>query len=144
MKKVYFIDKNFINIRLDKWFKNNICYVPQSLLEKNIRTGKIKVNFKKRKSSYKLQLNDQVIVNNFNPASKTKINFKTNQKLQMSPLWAPNNYNGEYIGSQHTKYSDYQKQATDSSESQFDMLKRLELDIVSHQKLISYCAVHCC
>ena len=45
-------------------YKKNICQVPQSLLEKNIRIGRIKVNKKKKKSSYKLQLNDKIIINN--------------------------------------------------------------------------------
>ena len=35
--------------------------------------------------------------------------------------------------------AEYQKQNTDSSESQFDMIKRLELDVDSHKKLIAYC-----
>ena len=33
----------------------------------------------------------------------------------------------------------YQKETTESEESQFDMLKKLELDIESHHELISYC-----
>ena len=33
----------------------------------------------------------------------------------------------------------YQKENTDKEESQFDMLKKLELDIEAHKELISYC-----
>ena len=33
----------------------------------------------------------------------------------------------------------YQKQATDIKESQFDMLKKLELSVEAHKELISYC-----
>ena len=36
-----------INSRLDRWFKKNICNVPQSLIEKSIRKGNIKINNKK-------------------------------------------------------------------------------------------------
>ena len=62
MKKIYTITIDFVETRLDKWFKRNISEVPQSLIEKNLRKGKIKVNHKKVKSSYKLQKNDQVIL----------------------------------------------------------------------------------
>ena len=75
MIKIYEVKSNFLNTRLDRWYKKNICQVPQSLLEKNIRIGKIKVNKKKKKSSYKLQLNDKIIINNFFP--KPDINKKS-------------------------------------------------------------------
>ena len=46
-------------MRIDKWIRNNIGNVPQGLIEKNLlRTGKIKLNKKKVKSSVKLKLND--------------------------------------------------------------------------------------
>ncbi len=35
--------------------------------------------------------------------------------------------------------ADYQKETTDASESQYDMLKRLELDETAHRDLIAYC-----
>tara|TARA_B100000795_G_C22747888_1_gene418067 strand:+ start:351 stop:1355 length:1005 start_codon:yes stop_codon:yes gene_type:complete len=35
--------------------------------------------------------------------------------------------------------ADYQKKATDGSESQYDMLKKLELDETAHRDLIAYC-----
>ena len=70
MIKVYSVRQDFINTRLDRWFRRNVCGVPQSLLEKNIRKGKIKVNGLKQKSSYKLKLHDEIILYNFNPVSK--------------------------------------------------------------------------
>ena len=60
MKKVFQVKNEYINSRLDRWFRRNICEVPQSLIEKNIRKGKIKVNNIKQKSSYKLKENDQI------------------------------------------------------------------------------------
>ena len=39
-----------------------------------------------------------------------------------------------------TKKADYQKQISNSSESQFDMLKKLELDVDDHKNLINYCS----
>ena len=35
--------------------------------------------------------------------------------------------------------ANYQKQTTDSTESQFDMLKKLELSHEMHHKLVAYC-----
>ena len=49
MEKIFSVKNDFVNARLDKWFKRNVCEVPQSLLEKIIRKGKIKVNNKKKK-----------------------------------------------------------------------------------------------
>ena len=62
MRKIYKIKIDYAETRLDRWFRKNISQVPQSLIEKNLRKGKIKVNYKKVKSSYKLQKNDQVIL----------------------------------------------------------------------------------
>ena len=58
MKKIYTVKDDYLGTRLDRWFKKNISEVPQSLIEKNLRRGKIKVNHKKVKSLYKLQKND--------------------------------------------------------------------------------------
>ena len=44
MKKTFLIKDDFVNLRLDRWFKKNISDVPQSLIEKNIRKGNIKIN----------------------------------------------------------------------------------------------------
>ena len=42
MIKSYIIDNKYIGIRIDKWVKLNIGKIPQSLIEKNLRVGKIK------------------------------------------------------------------------------------------------------
>jgi len=76
MKKIYLIDEEFENTRLDRWYKKKICLVPQSLFEKNIRKGKIKVNHERKKSSYKLKKNDEIIINNFDPKLLIKKNNK--------------------------------------------------------------------
>tara|TARA_Y100000590_G_scaffold466893_1_gene643786 strand:- start:326 stop:1240 length:915 start_codon:yes stop_codon:yes gene_type:complete len=66
MKKTFLIDEESSNSRLDRWLKRNVFNVPQSLIEKNLRKGNIKVNNKKNKSSYKLRLNDSILVQNIN------------------------------------------------------------------------------
>ena len=60
MKKSFIIDNDYVNTRLDRWLRKNIGDVPQAFIEKNIRKGKIKINKKKRKCSYKLQKNDVI------------------------------------------------------------------------------------
>jgi N,N'-diacetyllegionaminate synthase len=48
-------------------------------------------------------------------------------------------FKAERLVSKNTQKAGYQKQTTDASESQFDMIKKLELDAVSHKKLMVYC-----
>ncbi|GGD41434.1 N,N'-diacetyllegionaminic acid synthase [Malaciobacter pacificus] len=45
----------------------------------------------------------------------------------------------ENLVSKNAQKADYQKETTDSTESQFDMIKKLELDVDTHKELISYC-----
>ena len=47
MPKSYIVEENFHNSRLDRWFKLKIIDLPQSLIERIIRTNKIKINKKK-------------------------------------------------------------------------------------------------
>ena len=80
MKKIFSVRDDFVNSRLDKWFRKNVCEVPQSLMEKNIRKGNLKVNNKKKKSSYNLQNKDQIFVYNFNFTANNK--KKKNEKYK--------------------------------------------------------------
>ncbi len=48
-------------------------------------------------------------------------------------------FKAENLVCQNAQKAEYQKQITNSNESQFDMLKKLELDIKSHKELIAYC-----
>ena len=66
MKEFFIVDDDFVNSRLDRWFKRKIYSIPQSLIEKKIRKGEIKVNNKKTRSSYKIQKEDKIFVKNFN------------------------------------------------------------------------------
>ena len=52
-------------MRLDRWLRDKLGQIPQSLIERNLRSGKIKVNKKKTKSSYKTKINDRVEIFNF-------------------------------------------------------------------------------
>lgn len=48
-------------------------------------------------------------------------------------------FKAENVASKNAPKAEYQNQTTDISESQFDMLKKLELDVKSHKELITYC-----
>jgi N,N'-diacetyllegionaminate synthase len=48
-------------------------------------------------------------------------------------------FKAENLVSKNAQKADYQKQITDASESQFDMIKKLELDVETHKELIAYC-----
>ena len=61
----FVVKKDYHNARLDRWFKHNVSDLPQSFLEKLIRKNKIKVNKKKTKTKYRVQLNDIIEVFNF-------------------------------------------------------------------------------
>jgi len=62
MSKSYTVDVSYEGIRIDKWIRNNLGKVPQGLIEKSLRTGKIKLNKKKIKSSTKLNVKDIINV----------------------------------------------------------------------------------
>ena len=64
MQKVIKIDDTSVGLRIDKWIKFFLTKIPQSLVEKDLRNGKIKVNKKKVKSSYKLKKSDQISLYN--------------------------------------------------------------------------------
>ena len=67
MDTIYSVNKLYLNTRIDKWIRKNICDVPQGLIEKNLRNKNITVNQLKVKSSYKLKSDDKIIIRNFNP-----------------------------------------------------------------------------
>ena len=66
MIKSYIVDSTYNNMRLDRWLRNKIGNIPQSLIEKSLRSGKIKINKKKVKSSFKVKTNDKIDIFNFN------------------------------------------------------------------------------
>jgi len=82
MNRSYKIKPIHTSMRLDRWVKNNIGKYPQSLLEKSIRKGKIKLNNKKTSSSYKLKIGDKINFYNFDYKfkPKNKIIYKSSKK----------------------------------------------------------------
>ena len=82
MTKSYIVDLTYNGMRIDRFLRNKLGKVPQSLLEKGLRSGTIKVNKKKVKSSFKVQNKDKVDI----------FNFKFEEKiLQKKILFNPSN-----------------------------------------------------
>jgi N,N'-diacetyllegionaminate synthase len=48
-------------------------------------------------------------------------------------------FKAENLVVKNTQKAEYQKQTTNASESQFDMIKKLELGVGTHKELIAYC-----
>ena len=67
----YIVDKEFEDVRLDKFLRKKYEDIPLTEIFKGIRTGKIKVNGKKSKENYRLQLNDEIKV--FFKGGETKL-----------------------------------------------------------------------
>ena len=84
MKKTYNVDSTHNNMRIDRWVRNNIGNIPQGLIEKNLRNGKIKLNKKKIKSSKKVKTNDQIDLFSFNfkeTIVQKKIKFQPSEEI---------------------------------------------------------------
>ena len=84
MIKNFVVDATFNNMRLDRFLRNKLGKIPQGLIEKKLRTGKIKLNKKKVKSSTKVTLNDKVELFNLDFREKSndkKINFKPSNTI---------------------------------------------------------------
>ncbi len=60
MPQKFTVDKDYHNTRFDKWFKSNVKDLPQSLIEKILRKNNVKVNRKKIKTSYRVQIGDVI------------------------------------------------------------------------------------
>ncbi len=82
MVKSYIVDSTYNSMRLDRWLRNKIGKIPQSLIEKFLRSGKIKINKKKVKSSFKVKTNDKIDIFN--------LNFKENY-IQKKKTYYPSN-----------------------------------------------------
>ena len=53
MPKTFKVEKDYKDLRFDKWFKHQAIDIPHSLIEKIIRQNKVKVNKKKKLNQLK-------------------------------------------------------------------------------------------
>ena len=65
MKKTINVEKTFNDMRIDRLLRNHLGKIPQGLIEKSLRNGKIKLNNKKVKSSKKVFYGDKINLFNF-------------------------------------------------------------------------------
>jgi 23S rRNA pseudouridine955/2504/2580 synthase len=84
MKKSYIVDSTCNEMRIDRWMRLSIGDIPQSLIEKNLRSGKIKLNKKKVKSSHKVKTGDKIDLFNINIKQniiQKKIRFEPSKEI---------------------------------------------------------------
>ena len=84
MLKSYIVASTCNNMRIDRLLRSKLGKIPQSLIEKSLRSGKIKLNKKKVKSSFKVNTNDKIELFNFNfkeEIIQKKIKFKPSNEI---------------------------------------------------------------
>ena len=84
MKKSYIVDSTCNDMRIDRWIRHSLGKMPQGLIEKNLRAGKIKLNKKKIKSSHKIKTNDKIDLFNINfkeQIVQKKIKFQPSKEI---------------------------------------------------------------
>ena len=84
MIKSLIVDSSLKNMRIDRFLRNKLGNIPQSLIEKNLRSGKIKLNKKKIKSSFKVNTNDKIELFNFDfkeEIVQKKVKFKPSNEI---------------------------------------------------------------
>ncbi len=78
MPDKFIVSKNHNKSRFDKWFKQEVINIPNSLIQKLLRKNKIKVNKRKIKTSYRLNEGDEVSIFNLANYSPTNLKKKIN------------------------------------------------------------------
>ncbi len=81
MPDKFIVNKNYNKSRFDKWFKEEVVNIPNSLIQKLLRKNKIKVNNKRVKSSFRLTEGDNISI--FNISKYKPTDFK--KKIQYLP-----------------------------------------------------------
>ena len=84
MKKSYIVDSTCNDMRIDRWIRFKFGNIPQGLIEKYLRSGKIKLNKKKIKSSQKISTKDNIDLFNIEfkeSIVQKKIKFKPSKEV---------------------------------------------------------------
>ncbi|MDC3139589.1 RluA family pseudouridine synthase, partial [Candidatus Pelagibacter sp.] len=84
MKKTINVDATYDGMRIDRFLRKHFESIPQSLIERSLRNGKIKLNKKKIKSSDKVQRNDLVELHNLEIKKEIitkKVKFKPSETI---------------------------------------------------------------
>ena len=83
MPDKFTINKNYNKSRFDKWFKEEVINLPNSLIQKLLRKNQIRVNNKKIKSSYRLSEGDNISIYNLSKYKPTDLKKKFNTYLHL-------------------------------------------------------------
>ena len=84
MKKSYIVDSACNKMRIDRWIRFKFGKIPQGLIEKYLRSGKIKLNKKKVKSSQKIYSKNNIDLFNIELKDmivKKKIRFNPSKEI---------------------------------------------------------------
>ena len=123
------VDAAFSGMRIDRFLRKYYVSIPQSLIEKSLRSGKIKLNKKKIKSSTKLKIHDLIELHNFE--IKKKIISK---KLKFIPSDTIIKENEDFIIENNDDFIVLNKQAGISVQGGTKSKKNL-IDIFSNSEI---------
>ncbi|MBA33685.1 MAG: RNA pseudouridine synthase, partial [Candidatus Pelagibacter sp.] len=129
MKKTINVEATCIGMRIDRFLRKHFETIPQSLIEKNLRSGKIKLNKKKIKSSTKLKINDTIELH-YLDIKKEKIN----KKIKFKPSDTIIKENEDFIIENNDDFIVLNKQAGISVQGGTKSKKNL-IDIFSNSEI---------
>ena len=129
MKKTINVDTTSEGMRIDRFLRKHFETIPQSLIERNLRNGKIKLNKKKVKSSIKLKINDLIELHNFEIKKEIKI-----KKLKFKPSDTIIKENEDFIIENNDDFIVINKQAGISVQGGTKSKKNL-IDIFSSSEI---------
>ena len=129
MKKTINVDTTYAGMRIDRFLRKHFVSIPQSLIEKGLRNGKIKLNKKKIKSSAKLKINDLIELHNFK--IKNQIIIK---KVKLKPSDTIIKENEDFIIENNDDFIVLNKQAGISVQGGTKSKKNL-IDIFSNSEI---------
>ncbi len=129
MKKTINVDVTYVGMRIDRFLRKHFETIPQSLIERNLRSGKIKLNKKKIKSSTKLKINDAIELHNFDIKKENAI-----KKVKFKPSYTIIKENEDFIIENNDDFIVLNKQAGISVQGGTKSKKNL-IDIFSNSEI---------
>ena len=129
MRKTINVDGTYASMRIDRFIRKHFESIPQSLIEKHLRSGKIKLNKKKIKSSTKLKINDTIELYNLEIKNK-----KVNKKIKFEPSDTIIKENEDFIIENNDDFIVINKQAGISVQGGTKSKKNL-IDIFSKSEI---------
>ena len=129
MKKTINVDTTYAGMRIDRFLRKYFDSIPQGLIERSLRNGKIKLNKKKIKSSVKVKMNDLVELHNLE--IKKEI---INKKVKFKPSDTIIKENEDFIIENNEDFIVLNKQAGISVQGGTKSKKNL-IDIFSNSEI---------